>query len=95
MMQPTIPPLYPTPTVDTTCGTGTSADGLGFAAAIRQSLIAAHPGWATISGVITTHPPYAAPAAAPVSAGALRRPANPTSNPVRAVDSASAAPRTA
>ncbi|WP_071675761.1 AAA family ATPase [Nioella nitratireducens] len=87
-------PTTSTPTFTTTNGTGTPADGHGFASAIRQSLIDAHPGWATISGVITTCPPYAAQAAAPVSATASPRPANPTSNPARAEETANDSPRT-
>lgn len=87
-------PTTSTPTFTTTSGTGTPAERRDFASAIRESLIAAHPGWATISGVITTCPPYAAPATAPVSAAASPRPANPTSNPARAEETANDAPRT-
>lgn len=87
-------PTTSTPTFTTTSGTGTPADRRGFASAIRKSLIAAHPGWATISGVITTCPPYAASPAAPVSASTLPRPANPASNPARAEETANVAPRT-
>ncbi|MFV1874857.1 AAA family ATPase [Nioella sp.] len=92
MTQPSTPTL--SPTVTTTSGTATPPDRRGFAAAIRQSLIDAHPGWATIYGVITTCPPYVAQAAAPVSAVAPPRPENPASNPARAEETANDAPRT-
>ncbi|WP_347510764.1 AAA family ATPase [Phaeobacter sp. CAU 1743] len=87
-------PTTPTPTVTTTSGTGTPPDRHDFALAIRQSLINAHPGWATISGVITTHPPYTAPADAPVSAVAPQGQAHPASTPSLAVESVNDTPRT-
>jgi hypothetical protein len=96
MTQPTTPTL--SPTVATTSGTGTPPDRRGFAAAIRQSLIAAHPGWATISGVITTHPPYAAPADAPASLrgrlGQAKPATSPASTPTCPARTADTAPRT-
>lgn len=96
MTQPTTPTLYPT--VTTTSGTATPPDRRGFAAAIRQSLITEHPGWATISGVITTHPPYAVPAAVPASLrgrqGQAKPATSPASPPARAVETANDSPRT-
>lgn len=96
MTQPTTPTL--SPTVTTTSGTATPPDRRGFAAAIRQSLITEHPGWATISGVITTHPPYATPAAAPASVrgqqGQAKPATSPPSTPTRPAKTADAAPRT-
>lgn len=96
MTQPTTPTL--SPTVTTTSGTPTPPDRRGFAAAIRQSLITEHPGWATISGVITTHQPYAAPAAAPSSLrgpqGQAKLATSPASTPTRPAKTADAAPRT-
>ena len=69
-----------------------------FAAAIRESLVLEHPGWATISGVITTHPPYKAALDAPTSMGGRAHqakpampPAAPPTNPAK---TAHAAPRT-
>jgi len=101
MTQPTTPTR---PRTSTTSGTAAPADWRAFAAAIRESLLVEHPGWATISGVITTHPPYAAPADMPVSAGAPLRQANPAtsssststsaSTASRPVDTASPLPRT-
>ncbi|WP_127563075.1 AAA family ATPase [Nioella ostreopsis] len=92
MTQPTNPTLSPT------SGTATAPDRRGFASAIRQSLITEHPGWATISGVIMTCPPYAVPPSAPVSAVAPQRQAkpatSPASNPTRSANTADAAPRT-
>ncbi len=96
MTQPTTPTL--SPTVTTTSGTPTPPDRRGFAAAIHQSLITEHPGWATISGVITTHPPYAVPAAAPASLrgqqGQAKPATSPASTPTRPAKTADAAPRT-
>lgn len=83
-----------TPTDSSNGDTAAVPEWHDFASAIRQSLINAHPGWATISGVITTHPPYAVPADAPVSEGAPQDQANPASNTARAVESANDAPRT-
>lgn len=95
MTQPTTTTLSLTPT---TSGTAALADWRAFAAAIRESLLVEHSGWAAISGVITSHPPYAAPPEAPVSAVAPMRPANPatfsTSIPARPVGSNSTLPRT-
>jgi cell division protease FtsH len=88
MTQPTNPTL--SPTITPTSGTATPPDRRGFASAIRQSLITEHPGWATIFGVITTCPPYEAPA----SEAASPRPANPSSNPARAEETATDAPWT-
>ncbi|MBM2323653.1 MULTISPECIES: AAA family ATPase [Marivita] len=92
MTLPTTSPL--SPTIAPTSGTGTPADRRSFASAIRKSLIDAHPAWATVSGVITTCPPYAAPPAAPVSEAASPRSANSASNPAHAVETATDAPRT-
>lgn len=92
MTQPTTPTL--SPIVATASGTSTPADRRGFASAIRQSLVDAHPGWATISGIITTCPPYAAPAVAQVSAVAPQRPENPSSTPARAEETVTDTPRT-
>lgn len=85
-----------------TSGTAAPADWSAFAAAIRESLLFEHSGWATISGVITTHPPYTAPTDAPVSAVAPQRQANPAtssastsaSTPARPLGTASTLPRT-
>lgn len=96
MTQPTTSPL--SPTIAPTSSTVSPADRRGFSAAIRKSLIDAHPSWATISGIITTCPPYAVPPAAPVSAVAPQRQAktatSPASNPTRPAHTADAALRT-
>ncbi len=105
MTQPTTPTPTPTlPHTSTTSGTAALADWRAFAAAIRESLLLEHPGWATLSGVITTHPPYVAPTDMPVSAGAPLRQANPAtsssststsaSTPSRPLATASPLPRT-
>ncbi len=94
MTQPTTLSLSST---STTTGTAASADWRVFAAAIRESLLFEHSGWATISGVITTHPPYTAPTDAPVSAVSAvpkSAPAEASSAPARPLDTASTLPRT-
>lgn len=81
MTQPTTPTLPLTSTsTSTTSGTAAPADWRAFAAAIRESLLFEHSAWATISGVITTHPPYAAPTDAPVPVVAPQRQANPATS---------------
>ncbi|MCL1630257.1 AAA family ATPase [Roseibaca sp. V10] len=95
-------PMTPThPLTSTTTGAAASADWRGFAAAIRESLLAVQPAWATISGVITTHPPYTAPTDAPPAAvrPAFTAPKSSTptmgsSTAARPADTANAAPRT-
>lgn len=83
MTHPTTPNL----SLQSTASDGSAAaDWRAFAAAIRESLLAEHPAWATLSGVITSRPPYTAHAAAPASAAfsAGRPPATTTSStPVR------------
>lgn len=93
MTQPTTPTI---PLISTS-STAAPADWREFAAAIRERLLLEHPGWATISGVITTHPPYAAPTDAPFSAVAPQRKANPakgSSAQARPLCTASTLPRT-
>ena len=95
-------PMTPThPLTSTTTGAAASADWRGFAAAIRESLLAEQPAWATISGVITTHPPYTAPTDTPLAAvphaSTAPKSSTPTmgaSTPTRPADTANAAPRT-
>jgi len=91
-------PMTPTLPLTSTSGTAAPADWREFAAAIRESLLLEHPGWATISGVITTHPPYVAPTDIPVSAVAPQRQAKPatssTPTPAHPVGSSSTLPRT-
>jgi DNA polymerase III delta prime subunit len=95
-------PMTPTLPLISTSGTAAPADWREFAAAIRESLLLEHPGWATISGVITTHPPYVAPTDIPVSAVAPQRQANPAtsststsaSTAARPLGTASTLPRT-
>ena len=78
MSQPTTPTL--TPTVPTTSDTAAVPDWRGFAAVIRESLIEAHPAWATVSGVITSHPPYKAPHDAAASLGGRTQQAKPAAS---------------
>ena len=93
-------PMTPThPLTSTTADA--SADWRGFAAAIRESLLAEQPAWATISGVITTHPPYTAPTDTPPAAvpsvSTAPKSSPPTmgaSTAARPADTANAAPRT-
>lgn len=95
MTQPTTPNFSLSST--SSSSTAASADWRAFAAAIRESLLFEHSAWATISGVITTHPPYAAPTDAPVSAGVPLRQANPakgSSAPARPLGTSSTLPRT-
>lgn len=91
-------PMTPTLPLTSTSGTAAPADWCEFAAAIRESLLFEHPGWATISGVITTHLPYVAPTDIPVSAVAPQRQAkpatSPASTPARSVGTSSTLPRT-
>ncbi|MGO4917802.1 hypothetical protein [Pseudogemmobacter sp. W21_MBD1_M6] len=91
-------PMTPTLPLTSTSGTAAPADWCDFAAAIRESLLLEHPGWATISGVITTHPPYVAPTDIPVSAVVPQcqaKPAtSPASTPARSVGTSSTLPRT-
>ena len=95
-------PMTPThPLTSTTTGAAASADWRGFAAAIRESLLAEQPAWATISGVISTHPPYTAPTDTPLAAvphaSTAPKSSTPTmgaSTPTRPADTANAAPRT-
>ena len=96
MTQPTTPTL--TQTAPATSDTTAVPDWRAFAAAIRESLLLEHPGWATVSGVITTHPPYKA---APDASASLRgrqhqaKPANsPASSPTSPAKTTGAAPRT-
>lgn len=97
MTQPTTPTL---PLTSTASGTAAPADWRAFAAAIRESLLFEHSAWATISGVITTHPPYAAPTDRHVATVAPQRQANPatsstsTSTAARPLGTASTLPRT-
>jgi len=91
MTQPTTPTL-----TSTTSGAAAPADWRVFAAAIRESLLFEQSGWATISGVITRHPPYAAPTDTPVSAVAPLRQANAATSsiPAQPPTTASTLPRT-
>lgn len=96
MPQSTTPTIAPT--VSSNGDTAAVPAWRDFAAAIRESLVLEHPGWATVSGVITTHPPYKAAPDARASLGGRAQQAKPTTSPASTrtgpAKTADAAPRT-
>lgn len=96
MTQPTTPTL--TQTVPATSDANAVPEWRAFAAMIRESLIEAHPGWGTVSGIITSCPPYKGLRDAPASLGGRHLQAKPAMSPAststRAAKTADAAPRT-